>query len=243
MSVKKIETLTAKQVSKFSKYTKRWTGIGLSTKPADKLMAEAAIIQIYKIAGLNPPRIIWCGSPLENICTKIEMEQTEELGANVKTLVETNIRDKVRDNINLCVDPKIRINVGANMAASIRINVGINIRDRVRDMLGDHREIPIRDSVNASIYGQHSAVWCSYYDFFRNECKLINETDALQGLISLCKSAGWALPYEHACFISDRHNLINLDQSGRLLDNGLTLLYPDGWAIYAQHGILKTNIQ
>ena len=61
--MRKIEKLTAAQTEKLAEYAKRWTDIGLSTKPADRPRAEAAIIEMYRVAGLGAPRIVWCGSP------------------------------------------------------------------------------------------------------------------------------------------------------------------------------------
>ncbi len=63
----KIEKLTAK----FPEYVQRWTAIGLSTEPACRDKAEAAIRDAYAVAGLKPPRkIVWCGSPLSQGLTR-----------------------------------------------------------------------------------------------------------------------------------------------------------------------------
>jgi hypothetical protein len=66
---------------------------------------------------------------------------------------------------------------------------------------------------------------------------LRDQTAALAGLWELCQTAGWALPYEGVCFVSERHDICKLDEDGRIhaLD-GPAIRYPDGFAIHAWHG-------
>jgi hypothetical protein len=88
------------------------------------------------------------------------------------------------------------------------------------------------------VYGQHDANWLAFYKFFQAECGLSKETDKLEGLWELCRSAGWALPHEHICWVSERHSVVARDEQGRLHNlRGPALEYPDGFAIYAAHGV------
>ena len=92
-------------------------------------------------------------------------------------------------------------------------------------------------SVWASVGGQHEAVWLSFYEYFREVCGLIKQTEKLEGLFIVAKSAGWFLPHEHICWVSERHNILHLDAGGRLhCADGLACGYPEGWGIYAWHG-------
>src|SRR3990167_776924 len=94
------------------------------------------------------------------------------------------------------------------------------------------------DSVRASVYGQHEAYWLSFYNYFAEVCGLTKETAKIAGLIQLAQSAGWLLPYKNFCFVSERHNVLKRDPQGRLhCDDGIALAYPDGWGIYALHGV------
>ena len=92
------------------------------------------------------------------------------------------------------------------------------------------------------MYGQHDASWLAFYDFFQEVCGLGEETDKLDGLWLLARSAGWALPHQNICWVSERHNILNRDERGRLhCENGVALAYPDGWSIYAWHGVRVTQ--
>ena len=54
----------------------------------------------------------------------------------------------------------------------------------------------------------------------------------------LSKSAGWAIPHENICWVSERHNILERDERGRLHSvSGPACAYPDGWGIYAVHGV------
>ena len=94
------------------------------------------------------------------------------------------------------------------------------------------------DSVGASVYGQHDAGWLAFYAFFKEEVGLTNQTEKLTGLWNLSQSAGWAIPHKEICWVSERHNILMRDERGRLHSvSGPACAYPDGWAIYAVHGV------
>lgn len=94
------------------------------------------------------------------------------------------------------------------------------------------------DSVRDSVYGQHDAGWLSFYSFFNEAIGLTKETEKLKGLWNLAKCAGWALPHQNVCWVSERHHLLARDDRGRLHSVvGPACAYPDGWAIYAVHGV------
>jgi hypothetical protein len=64
----------------------------------------------------------------------------------------------------------------------------------------------------------------------------------LNGLWKVAKNAGWWMPFDSICFISERPILLNRDEQGRLhCSNGPAMEYPDGWKIYSYHGVLINN--
>jgi hypothetical protein len=96
----------------------------------------------------------------------------------------------------------------------------------------------VRASVWDSVYGQHDANLLAFYKFFQTECGLDSQTEKLAGLWELCQSAGWALPHENICWVSERHCICKRDERGRLHSlEGPALAYPDGFAIHAVHGV------
>lgn len=58
--------LTPEQEARIPEYREKWIKIGLATGPGDRKVVEEAIHQIYKAAGISPPKIIvWLRSPRE----------------------------------------------------------------------------------------------------------------------------------------------------------------------------------
>ena len=87
-------------------------------------------------------------------------------------------------------------------------------------------------------YGQHDAPLLALYGYFREVCDLTVQTERIMGLMELAQSAGWWLPYEHICWVSERPNALCLDVQDRLHnEDGPALAYPDGFSIYAAHGV------
>jgi hypothetical protein len=118
-------------------------------------------------------------------------------------------------------------------------NGGIKVkRASVRDSVRDSVWASVWASVGASVYGQHDANWLGFYDYFAEVCGLGEETQKLMGLWLIAKNAGWFLPHAKTCWISERHCLLKRDDGGRLhCKDGPALAYPDGFSIYAWHGL------
>jgi len=182
----RIESLTPEQEARMPDYVTEWTAIGLSTEPADRPRAEAAIRLVYERAGLEPPKLIeWCDSPPAML--------------------------------------RRRADVVAQFAPA---------KERTRA-----REAALKAGVHDCGYGQHDAEWLAFYAYFAEVCGLREETKALDGLWELAKSAGWILPHQNVCWVSERPTVLLRDAEGRLdADGRHAIEYPDGWGVYAIHG-------
>ncbi len=242
----KIETLTPEQESLLPVYRDKWLKIGLSTESADRPLAEEGIREAYKISGLAEPRIVWCASPLVNGLTRFFYQKNlpvrDSVGVSVWDSVWASVWDSVRDSVGASVRDSVwvsvRDSVGDSVWASVRDSVWVSVRDSVGDSVG----ASVWDSVWASVWdsvgGQHDAPLLGFYDYFSEVCNLKSETRKLSGLWKIAKSAGWFLPHEHICWVSERHNILRRDERGRLhCENDIALAYPDGWGVWAWHGV------
>jgi hypothetical protein len=363
-----ITELTKAQRDKFPEYVREWANYGLCTDPADRPLAEEGIRELYSIAGLKEPKIVWATSPMANgilyaiakgnklksVRDSVRVSVWDSVGASVRDSVGASVRDSVwdsvgasvrdsvwasvwasvGDSVGASVRDSVWASVGDSVGASVRDSVGASVRDSVWasvwasvgasvwdsvgasvwdsvgdsvwdsvgasvwDSVGDSVGASVWDSVGASVrdsvwasvwdsvgasvwasvgasvrdsvgasvrdsvgasvwdsvgasvwdsvgasvwasgYGQHDANWLAFYKYFDIECGLAEETKKLTGLWKVCKSAGWYLPYENVCFVSERHNSLHLDEQGRLHNpTGAALAYPDGWGVYAVHGV------
>jgi hypothetical protein len=85
-------------------------------------------------------------------------------------------------------------------------------------------------------YGQHDSGWLSFYDVFRRIG--LKEIDQLNGIIQISQNCGWWWPFSGAVILTERPNLIARDTANRLHSaTGPALRYPDGWSIFAWHGL------
>ena len=117
-------------------------------------------------------------------------------------------------------------------------NIGASVVDSVRASVGESVRESVWASVRDSGYGSHDAGWLGFYAYFREVCGLTEQIGKLSGLIDLAHHAGWFIPHQNVCFVSDRHNVLNRDEQGRLhCTSGPAVAYPDGWGVYAWHGI------
>jgi hypothetical protein len=254
MSKRVITELTPEQVARMAEYRDRWIQIGLSTEPACREKAEKAICAIYQSGGLRPPRkIVWCGSPLSQGLTRAVMLNNSvraSVRASVGASVRDNVRDRVwnsaRDNVWGSVRDNVRDSVWNNVWASVRASVGASAWNSVWDkawasaraIVGDGIRDSVQDSFLASGYGPHDASWLAFYEYFRQECRLIAQTEKMVGHFDQARYAGWYLPHRHICWVSERHNILVRDNRGRLhSESGPSVMYPDGWKIYAWHGV------
>jgi hypothetical protein len=93
----KVTSLTEAQKARFPEFVKKWTDIGLSKEKANRKEAEEGIVEMYKIAGLKKPRIVWCDSPLSQGLTRMIVQKLESEG-NLNKKIGASVRASVRDS-------------------------------------------------------------------------------------------------------------------------------------------------
>ena len=272
-----IESLTSEQQALMAMVRDEWLAVGLSTAPADRPRAEAAINRMYDIGKVaRPKRIVWCGSPLSQGITRsviMDFPKADSVGASVRDSVGASVWDSVWASVGASVGASVRASVWASVGASVRDSVWDSVRDSVRDSVWDSVWDGVRDGVRASVrasvgasvgdsvrdsvwdsvrdsawdsvwdsvgdsvYGQHEAGWLAFYDYF-HRIGLIAQTQNLVGLWEVARSTGWVLPHTNICWVSERHNIVSLDDQGRIHNpSGPAIHYPDGFSIHGWHGV------
>lgn len=75
--VEKLNTLTSAQIARMPEWVEKWTAIGLSTAPVDFECATRAAVECYRVAAVQPPRIVVLShSPLGAIWAGMVMAAT-----------------------------------------------------------------------------------------------------------------------------------------------------------------------
>ena len=134
----------------------------------------------------------------------------------------------------IILDKKLTEGIGKSVRDSVQASVRASVQASVQASVG----ASVWASVGDSVYGQHDANWLAWIAYFREMCALKSQTEKCLGLDALAKSAGWALPHQNICWVSERHNILERDERGRLHNLvGPAVMYPDGWSIYSVHGV------
>jgi len=117
---KLIEKLTPEQEARYPEFIKKWTDIGLCTKPANRELAEEGVREAYRNAGLDEPKIVWCDSPLSMALTRSVIKQFAEgidIGAGVRASVWDSVWDSVRASVWDSVWDSVRDSVAGRVWA------------------------------------------------------------------------------------------------------------------------------
>jgi len=240
-----IKELTFKQERRLEEYRDQWISYGLSTEPANKPMAEDAVLEIYDRTGLARPKIVWCQSPLELYYAK-EQEglawhpdksvSNYPLHPGLHRKIEeawwkwriagydvefkgaaTSLASRYRREIQKCWD-----------------NVGLII---------NRQAILWEESCFEGQFmaGQYfSRGWIP--DVLGSDLGIAPYKDAFA---RVAKSAGFWYPVRNTCYICDRPESIKMEATrhttiiGRLHNtDGPAVKYRDGWGVYSIHGVI-----
>lgn len=96
----KIEKLTPEQAARIPEFREAYLRHGLSTEPADRTRAVAAVAAAYAAAGKSPPSIIWLNSPLAGALGATMLDQVgAQVGDQVWAQVWAQVGDQVGDQV------------------------------------------------------------------------------------------------------------------------------------------------
>lgn len=155
------------------------------------------------------------------------------IGVQVGERVGDQVRRQVSDQIWHQDPDRIWDQIRAQIQDQIQDQIRVRIRAKVRARNGDH----VGDQVSRAVAGQHGTDWLAYYDFLGTHCGLA-EAGRLAGMMRVARSAGWWWPFEDAVILTERPTALHRDRQARLhCEDGPALVYPDGFAIWAWHGV------
>jgi hypothetical protein len=256
----------ASPLESLSAYLDRWAAAHLSCKPADREMAENGVRLAYAAAGLKPPsRIVWCRGPME-IARRLGVAGLRDrIGANVKAELFDRISGRIgtfgevfwKEVVVAATRLSDRTTIGAAAHSYGRCKAVSGVVNRVVGtavdeylsslsirsrhawlrMRGLPRLLP-RWSFNEAAVGPHDLASLGVYEYLHDVVRCQEFTQPMRGLWAIVKSAGWIVPHQHVCWISERPELLSTDARARLHSaEGPALRYRDGWSAYAWKGV------
>jgi hypothetical protein len=155
--------------------------------------------------------------------------------------VRGQVWDQVGDQVGDQVLSQVLSQVGDQVGDQVWDQVADQVWDQVADQVLSQVRAQVRAQVGAqvyrAVYGQHDAGWLGWVDAF-DRLGLHDATAPAQGLRRAAKAAGWWWPMRGAVILTERPISITRDDLHRLhSETGPAISYPDGWGIWAVHGV------
>ncbi|WP_093889095.1 DUF6745 domain-containing protein [Streptosporangium canum] len=225
-----------------------WLGRALSTLPADRPAAEAAICGLYRLIGLAPPRFHWVSSPVAALTTVppgVRLRPSEAGDRISEWALPPRFSSLVRE---LCreLDAQVRW-VHQPMEQLIRQAVRGSLSQSTTGSL----LIPLRAAHDSRYrpgdawYGTQCVSWVAHYDALRRVAGVVftpEQTRRFELWAAAARSCGSWWPHEGVCVLSERPVAMHTEVCGddgevRLHHaDGPAVRYADGWDVYAWHG-------
>ncbi|MET8864022.1 DUF6745 domain-containing protein [Nonomuraea sp. NPDC004580] len=223
----------------------RWLGRALSTRPADRKAAAAAVSALYRFIGLSPPRFHWVTSPAAAFATvpaglppgqSAERVDAWPLPARFATL-----RHRVYGAVHARVRPAQR-----PVDVLLRREVHQPLLNTAGRCLLPPVELAHNEaSRHQTWYRTMCVSWIAHCDALRRiagvelPAGLARQVDLWTAVATTCH---WWWPSEHVCVMSERPAELHTEtwtatgeQRPHHAD-GPSARYADGWATYAWHG-------
>ncbi|GAA4224080.1 hypothetical protein GCM10023075_18860 [Streptosporangium album] len=220
----------------------------MSTLPADRPAAEAAISGLYRLIGLAPPRFHWVASPAAALATVprgVRLRPSEAVERMSEWPLPPRFAALMRE---LCrgLDAQVRW-VHQPMDRLIRREV----RSSLSQSTASSILVPLRVAHGSQYrpggvwYGVQCVSWVAHYDALRRAAGVVFTPEQIQQFdlwATVARSCGWWWPREGVCVISERPVTVHTevwgdDGEARLhCADGPAVRYADGWDVYAWHG-------
>ena len=161
------------------------------------------------------------------------------------------VRDRVRDRVLTRIERQVWHQVGEDAWQQVRSRIWSALDLRLRALVNEPISAQLTSQLRSQVAalaqlrhcatGQFDASWVGFYETFR-ALGLTGVTDELAGICTLTQSCGWWWPFKGLCILTERPTSLERDEEGRLHSaSGPALAYPDGWSIYALHGVRVTE--
>jgi hypothetical protein len=257
----KIQSLTPEQAAAMPEYVNKWVSIGLSTEPTDEEKGTAAIVKMYKIGGRKAPQVYWFDSPLTAILAAAgpRSQRLSQIRSQVCDQILNPVRSHVHDRVNDQVFDQVFDQV-RNPVHYLTADILEHIRGQMIVQTFNQIISQLKDQVNDRVFNQIAGLtknhwyWglpgglgtahiCAIYDFFANAMHLDIGYEKLAGIIGVAEQASIVYTFRDCAFAVRKMRKCSLDEQGRLhCEDGPAILFNDGFALYARHGVMTERL-
>ena len=258
-----IEKLTPEQQAQLAVYRDKWIAIGRSTEPANWLEAERGVQLAYEAAKLKTPEVIWCDSPKAMVEARIEgakktwkkdwRQKLRGVERELLGLGENKNAAGLDDDgvpwdswapflipdFHKKMSQPVHDEIAKKLSSFVTqpfLDIAMAIEDALSAEVGEEIWYNVSGTYSY-MNGQHDTNILSWIDYLTNVMGIIDRKLPFMGINLVAQNSGWWLSGKTQCFVSERPELLLLDDRGKLhCDTGPAIRYPDGWSLFFQHG-------
>ena len=182
----------------------RYLSYGLSTEPADRPRAEAAMARAYRRIGRDPVPVIWVDSPL-TASILIHVLEEASSGSSLGESLRGSLRRSLREPLRYSLGDSLRESLGQSLRGSLRRSLLEPLRESLGqslwgslldsllespdESLGDSLRESLLESLRKSLrYSLRESLWGSLREPFRESWESLLEPLRLSLWGSLRKS-------------------------------------------------------
>jgi hypothetical protein len=251
-------TLHPRQQQELANYRARWDPASAPAR-ANRKAAEAGIELAYRAAGLAPPVAVrWCDGPLELGRQLAEEHRAPSAGGPVKPILVDAVKSAASSTLQTKMTPPLRDYVARglgltppnplNRAITEHVMAGVaseygrtysrmrGIIDRLIGAGAVRWTMP--DDFRDHSVSRYSAPWLAFFEFVRDVGPAAGDDSLLDGLCKAVGNAGWIVPFERVCWVTEPPTIVSTERLNRLHSRtGPALAFADGWTLYAWKGV------
>jgi hypothetical protein len=223
-----------------------WWGTVLAAGPADRGLAEAAVVSLYGAAGRATPEVRWCESPLALVRAAFELpgddvaaevvyrRHRRELAAVAgRTTKRYRLRSHLLAELQDFRARRIAESLWDAVFDVLKACGERHVWDATRGSVWDYfsyDDIDVRETVQPELLGSLALTW-----FVETQWRFPGRGPAVCDLVRSC--GGFVL-HDDLALLSERHGFLRRDGHGRLHgEGGPAVAWPDGFAVHAWHGV------
>jgi len=174
------------------------------------------------------------------IPTRIRRRLRAQLGTRIKDRLWNGILTEVRDQVGRQVEDQIKDQVWTRIRAQVPAPAQKNVWTQTLERIEHEVTREVQGQIDRRIFdateSQRGIGDLAVYD--ASGRLGMEGCEYLAGAMTVARSAGWWWPFHDAVILTERPTELHRDHRGRLhCETGPAVRYPDGFAVYAWHGV------
>ena len=240
-----VDTLTPQQRDALRAFHQEWLEVGLSTTPADRPAAEAAITRLYAEVGRPAPTFVWQPSPMACMQAMDQLRRGsagrppglwDELWDGPYEGQENALAEELYleweeleygDSYGYEDEQKLPFELvaglGNGLLDGLWDGLGAPLWGQLRQDLARPPHAPTEPWLSERGWGQHNVYWIALHLFAASELG-VQYPPRRRRLIDLwavpARSCGWWWPYGKCCVVSERPVHVRMEPHGRPRQRG-----------------------